>query len=38
MLSTAPATIRAVTHLDVTKEDVDRTIRIISDIASRGLR
>ena len=32
MLATAPATIRAVTHLDVTVEDVDRTIDIISSI------
>ncbi|MCC6124538.1 MAG: low-specificity L-threonine aldolase [Pirellulales bacterium] len=32
MLSTAPATIRAVTHLDVTKEDVDRAIAIIASI------
>jgi threonine aldolase len=37
MLSTAPATIRAVTHLDVTKEDVDRTIEILKLTAGRGL-
>jgi threonine aldolase len=34
MLSTAPATIRAVTHLDVSVADVERTIEIIASIMS----
>lgn len=32
MLSTAPATIRAVTHLDVSSSDVARTIEIIASV------
>ncbi|MBN2477265.1 MAG: low-specificity L-threonine aldolase [Pirellulales bacterium] len=31
MLSTAPTTIRAVTHLDVTADDVDRAVAILED-------
>ncbi|MHC4178000.1 MAG: low-specificity L-threonine aldolase [Planctomycetota bacterium] len=33
MLATAPETIRAVTHLDVTATDVDRAIEILKDVA-----
>ena len=32
MLATAPETIRAVTHLDVTAADVDRAIEILKDV------
>jgi threonine aldolase len=32
MLSTAPATIRAVTHLDISTSDVERTIEIMASI------
>jgi threonine aldolase len=34
MLSTGPATIRAVTHLDITAADVERTIEIIKKVVS----
>ena len=33
MNATGPATIRAVTHLDVTADDVDRAIDILADVA-----
>jgi len=33
VLATAPDTIRAVTHLDVTAEDVDRAIEILKEVA-----
>ena len=33
MLATAPETIRAVTHLDVTARDVDRAIEILEEVA-----
>jgi threonine aldolase len=33
MLATAPETIRAVTHLDVTARDVDRAIEILKEVA-----
>jgi threonine aldolase len=36
MLPTAPAKIRAVTHLDVTATDVDRAIAILKDVARRS--
>jgi threonine aldolase len=32
MLSTAPATLRAVTHLDISAADVDRAIEIINEV------
>jgi threonine aldolase len=35
MLSTAPATIRAVTHLDISTSYVDRTIEIIKKVVGR---
>lgn len=38
MLSTAPATIRAVTHLDITAEDVERTIEIVKGVMKCGAK
>ena len=35
MLPTSPTKIRAVTHLDVNRDDVDRAIVILKDVARR---
>jgi threonine aldolase len=36
MLPTGPATLRAVTHLDVNRADVERAIEILKQVARRG--
>jgi threonine aldolase len=36
VLATAPQTIRAVTHLDVTAADVDRAVGIVGEVVRRG--
>jgi threonine aldolase len=33
MLPTAPATVRAVTHLDVNEQDVDRAVEVVKEVA-----
>jgi threonine aldolase len=38
MLATSPATIRAVTHLDVTADDVDRALEVLRNVASSKQR
>jgi len=39
MLPTAPATVRAVTHLDVSEQDVDRAVEVLKQVAhSSSLR
>jgi threonine aldolase len=38
MLDTGPTTIRAVTHLDVTADDVDKAVEILRDVARSAAR